>query len=45
MEKKLELKTKQAMDGVLSEQEECFWRVRHAIYWYSIVRYSCLLQI
>jgi hypothetical protein len=44
MERTLEFRTKQAMDSVLSEEESCFWRVRHAIYWYSIVRFSCLPQ-
>ena len=44
MERTLEFRTKQAMDGALSEEESCFWRVRHAIYWHSIVRSSCLPQ-
>ena len=44
MKRTLEFRTKHAMDGALSEEELCFWRVRHAIYWYSIVRFSCLPQ-
>ena len=42
MEKTLEFRTREAMDGALSEEESSFWRVRHAIYWYFIVRFSCL---
>jgi hypothetical protein len=38
MKKTLEIKTKQAMDGTISEDESCFWRLRHALYWYSMVR-------
>jgi hypothetical protein len=37
--KTLEVKTKQAIDATLSDMDVCFWKLRHAIYWYTVVRH------